>query len=41
MKKEYLAPKSCSILLKMQTFCASFDNVDNTEKWKIEDEENI
>ncbi len=41
MKKEYLAPRSFSILLKMQAFCASFDNVDNTEKWKIEDEETI
>jgi len=41
MKKEYSEPKCYSIKLRVQTFCASFDSVDNTEKWNVEAEETI
>lgn len=43
MKKEYLLPDCRFLKLRLQTslLTVSFDPDDNTEKWEIEDEENL
>lgn len=40
--EKYLEPKSNIIEFEMaQVLCASFDQLDKTEKWEFDDEETI
>ena len=41
MKKDYIKPDCNITVLVMESHCLSFDSINNTENWNIEDEETI